>query len=110
MGIEYQQLMRTEVKADVYGGDNCNEISTHFETYCEGDMDSGTHTEDIVLRLSELPAGAKVSVEYPCCPECGMAREDKFEHLPGGRMKVIGHADKCDCDFDWVEWIRNQYS
>lgn len=106
MSIDRQEVMRSEVKVDIYEDDR----PKFFEAYCEGDMDSDTHREDIVINLAELPPGAKVSVEYPCCPDCGQARFDKFEHLPGGRMKVIGHETTCDCGFDWVNWEDEQFS
>lgn len=92
------EVMRTEVIADCYGGDTCDQ------------MDSDTHREDITIRLADLPAGAVVSVSYPCCPECGSPREDEMESLGGGRMKIIGHKVGCHCGFDWNNWIAEQYS
>lgn len=108
--IDLQEIMRAEVKADCYGGEACDKISNHFEVYCEGDMSSDTTTEDIVIKLSTLPAGAVVSVKYPRCPECGMAREDVLDSVGGGVRMVVGHADKCDCGFDWNEWVKNTFS
>jgi len=105
-----RETMRTVVETDIYYGDSCNEHKNHFTTYCDGDMSSDTHTDDIVVKLGDLPAGATISVQYPTCPNCDLAREDTFEHLKGGRMKIIGHAEKCDCGFDWLNWIEEQYS
>lgn len=102
--------MESEVVADVYGGENCDEVTTYFKTYCDGDKESDTHNDDIILELRTLPPGAKIKVEYPCCPSCGMPRMDKMEMLPGGHMNVIGHEEKCECGFDWENWVLEQYS
>ena len=104
------QVMRSEVKADVYGGEQCDQVTKHFETYCDGDMGSDTHTEDIVIKLSDLPPGAKISVEYPCCPKCSLPRSDEFERLDGGSLRIIGHKSTCDCGFDWDEWVQSEFS
>ena len=110
--MEYteHEMMRAEVKADCYGGDTCDQVTKQFEIYCEGDMDSETTDEDIVISLSDLPPGARVLVAYPCCPECGVPREDDFETMEGGAMKIVGHKSKCECGFDWDEWVLHQYS
>jgi hypothetical protein len=57
MNYDTDVIMRSEVVADCYGGDSCEQVTKTFETYCEGDMDSDTHTEDIVIKLSDLPPG-----------------------------------------------------
>jgi len=103
-------MMRAEVKADVYGGPKCDEVSTYFSAWAFGDMEDDDFTEDITIQLSSLPAGAVVTVTYPCCPNCQLPREDKFENIGRGRMKIVGHADNCECGFDWNNWIQEQYS
>jgi hypothetical protein len=108
--IDYTQtIMQSEVKANVYAGENLDEIENYFQTFCEGDKESEDHTEDLIIKCDELPPGALITVKYPCCPECGIPREDEFE-MSNGRMKIIGHSDKCDCGFDWVEWVIHKYS
>lgn len=108
--LNTHQVMRAEVKADVYGGDECDQVTKQFEIYCDGDMDSDTNTEDIVIKLADLPPGTKISVEYPCCPECSLPREDIFKQIGGGALKIVGHKSKCQCGFDWDEWVQNEYS
>lgn len=103
--LSYYDIMNTEVVADCYSGENCDEVKKQFKTYCDGDMESDIHLDDIVIRLSELPVGARIKVEYPGCPECDMPRFDIFKN-----NKIVGHADKCDCGFDWNQWILNNYS
>jgi len=110
MNFDEQEIMRAEVKPDVYGGNSCDQVIKQFEIYSEGDMDSETTDEDIVISLSALPPGARVSVTYPCCPECGEVREDDFETVEGGAMKIVGHKSKCQCGFDWDNWVLEQYS
>jgi len=106
----HHQVMRAEVKADCYSGKNLNQVKKQFEIYCDGDMDSDTTTEDIVIKLSDLPPGAKISVEYPCCPNCSLPREDKFKQLAGGSLKIVGHKAKCQCGFNWNEWVLGKYT
>lgn len=109
-GIDKQEIMRAEVKADCYAGKNHDQVKNLFEIFCDGDMSSDTSTDDIVIKLAELPAGATVSVTYPCCPDCGTAREDKVVLENGGVRKIVGHDELCGCGFDWNEWVLNTYS
>lgn len=104
------EIMRSEVVADCYCGETCDQVITMFRSYCDGDKDSDEHKDDIVLKLSELPAGAVISVSYPCCPECGTPREEDYERITGGRLKIIGHKPQCHCGFDWNNWILGRYS
>lgn len=103
-------IMRAEVVADCYSGDTCDQVVNKFKVYCDGDRDSDTITEDLVIALASLPAGAFVTVTYPVCPECGTPREDEYEHTDGG-LRQTGHKAKCGCcGFDWQEWVLGQYS
>lgn len=107
---DYHTIMQTEVKADVYGGPNCDEVSTYFNTYCDGDMQDDDHTDDIIIQVKDLPPGAKITVEYPCCPSCGIPRGDVLELKPGGVREIVGHENMCECGFDWKIWVEEQYS
>lgn len=107
--MQRHTIMRAEVKVDCYGGDSCDQLTPYFDMYCEGDMDSDNVTDDIVIKLSELPPGATVEVKYPCCPECGLPREEKFEFLDG-RYTIAGFKEACSCGFDWLEWTLDRYS
>jgi len=104
-------VMETEVIADCYAGPNCDEVKPLFRTYCRGDRESDTHTDDIVIPLKDLPPGARITVEYPACPVCGAARDDEFEFGEGGILNITGHAKECDvCGFDWEKWVLENYS
>ena len=108
--MERTAIMRAEVKADCYTGENHDQISNYFNVYCEGDKQDSNDTDDIIIKCAELPPGATIEVQYPCCPDCGIPREDKFEFLEGGRAKIIGHAEHCECGFDWQNWVAEQYA
>jgi len=87
--------MWVEMKPDVYAGDKCDEIAPRFECFCDGDM--GSDYIDVVnFKPSELPPGARILVEVPCCPKCYQDVE-------------MCKADD-GCDFDWDEWCYNEYS
>lgn len=104
--MDHQTMLRAEVIADVYGGENHDQVSNHFQVYAEGDMDEDTNNLDIILKCAELPPGTIIEVRYPACPECGLARFDKLDT----QNRIIGHADKCPCGHDWNEWVLDQYS
>ena len=100
-------IMRAEVKVDCYSGETCDKHRKYFNIFCDGDMqDDDSSEKKLIIKLAELPPGAVVTVSYPCCPECGIPREDKFS----SSMKIIGHKDKCDCGFDWVNWTEAEYA
>lgn len=107
MRDEYlQEVMQSRVKVDIYA----KARRKTFESYYEGDMGSDTHSEDIVIKLAELPPSAKVSVKYPCCPDCGEVRADTFEIPSDGFMRVVGHENVCSCGFNWLDWEDEQFS
>lgn len=108
--MKYQTVMAAEVKVDCYSGDNFDQQHKYFDMYCDGDMEGGPAISDqIIIDLASLPAGARLSVEYPCCPECGEARGDSMQ-FKDGVWEIIGHHDKCGCGFDWVKWAQDEYS
>lgn len=109
--MKYNAIMTAEVKVDCYAGDTCDQQRKYFNIYCAGDMqDDDSSEKKLTIKLSELPPGARVLVQYPVCPECGTTREDKFRHSGGGSMKIIGHSEKCHCGFDWHQWVENEYA
>ena len=104
-------IMRAEVRADCYTGETCDQVRNYFNLYGDGDKESDDSREDLHIRLADLPAGAVVLVQYPCCPKCGIPREDKFERVGNGPQHIVGHAAKCGfCGFDWDGWVLDEYS
>ena len=96
--MNYQEVEWVEMKPDIYGGDPCgSEHTPRFEACADGDM--GSETSDRVEYFANLlPAGAKITVSVPCCPNnCGLSAQHAIN-------------DICPCDFDWKKWAEEQYS
>lgn len=93
---EYQEIMWAEMKPDVYSGEHCDEIAPQWETYIDGDMESNTMSDPIILDCKGFPPGAKIVISLPCCPECG--------------YQVELCQQNQDCNFDWENWAKTQYS
>jgi hypothetical protein len=110
VSVEYQPIMTAEVKVDCYSGETCDKQRKYFDMYCDGDMEGGeSDQKQIIIDLGQLPPGALVVVNYPRCPSCGQPREDSMEFVDGV-YKIIGHHDKCDCGFNWIEWAESKYA
>lgn len=93
--VSYKATMWAEMKPDLYAGKNCDEVRPTFECNTDGDM--GSESIDILtLDATTFPPGTKITVQVPCCPDCGqeveMCKEDE------------------GCNFDWDEWRDNEYS
>lgn len=86
------EIMWAEMKPDCYGGETCDQIVPMWECFALGDVDSDHSSDDIVLDPKLFPAGTKISVTVPLCPECSE------------------QPDICDCGFDWESWTVEQYS
>ncbi|MBW5800081.1 hypothetical protein [Halomonas elongata] len=96
--IEYQNVMWAEMKPDVYAGENLDEHRPGWECYTDGDMGEETGLDTIELPAMRFPPGTKITVEVPCCPECGLSADYDRE------------GDCCECGFDWKAWAEEQYS
>lgn len=92
MEIRYHEIMRAEIKVDIYDGPKCDQHRKYWNAYADGDKQDDSFSEDIKLSLDMFPPGTKVSIEVPCCPECGVP------------------IDLCDCGFDWKIWVEERYS
>ncbi len=91
----YKTTMWAEMSPDLYFGDKCSGVKPRFEISCEGDMGS-KYSDTITFNASDLPPGATILIQLPCCPICGQDT---------GTCK----ADE-DCDFDWIVWRDGKYS
>jgi hypothetical protein len=108
MNIERQTIFWAEVEADIYQPEG--KLPTkHFHAHAEGDKDSDRNEHDIIFKVSNLPPGARITLSYPNCPNCGFFRMDKLE-FKNGMYQVVGHEPKCECGFDWEEWVQDTYS
>ncbi|MBN3004491.1 hypothetical protein JW897_12170 [Chromobacterium alkanivorans] len=104
--MNHRTVLRAEVVADIYAGPNCDQVKNLFRAHADGDMDESIDSADIVLKCKELPPGTIIEVRYPACPACGLARLDTLD----ASKKIIGHASKCECSFDWDKWAQDKYS
>lgn len=94
--IKYRETMWAEMKPDIYGGDSCDQHIPAWECHAEGDMDAERGLSDIEFSAKHFPAGTKVVVTFPCCPDCG---------LDAG----FAQDGTCECGFDWKAWTEERY-
>ena len=90
--MESSEIMRAELKVDVYAGEKCDEHRKYWNAYATGDMQDEDFSEPIELALEQFPPGTKITITVPCCPDCEEIQET------------------CDCGFDWKKWAEEQYS
>jgi len=92
---EYSEVMWATQEPDFYAGDDCDEIEPRWHCHCEGDMDS-EYIDTIEISAKHFPAGTRVLVLQPCCPECGQIAE-------------LCSTDEY-CEFDWESWAAGRWS
>lgn len=85
------QIMRAERKVDCYGGESCEEHIPLWWMFAEGDKDSDQSGEPLTLKPEHFPAGTRITVEVPACPDCEC------------------HPEHCQCGFDWKQWAEDRY-
>jgi len=93
--MKYVEIMHAEMKPNIYGGENADEVEAQFECYAEGDKESETE-DTITFDAKAFPPGTKIVVTVPECPKCELSVE---------LCTQMG-----DCDFDWVEWRDGEFS
>lgn len=95
MTLQYKNIIWAEMFPDLYDGEYCDQIKPRWKVRSDGDMGS-EFMNKLTLTALQFPAGAKVTISLPCCPKCGQDVE----------------CCKTDdsCDFDWEEWVSNEYS
>lgn len=104
--IRLRETMRAEMKPDVYAGPTCDQVEPRWWTYADGDKEGGYEHEPLALDAKLFPPGTVITVEEPVCPKCEEPREPNYKdgkYLPG-------FAAKCDCGFDWDNWVGEEYS
>lgn len=96
--LKYIEVMRAEQAPDVYAGPNCDGMRADWRTNELGSKEPDTGGMDtLTLAAEHFPAGTKISISVPVCPNCG----DDAQSADG---------TKCQCGFDWEEWARDKYS
>ena len=97
--LEYKAIAWIEMKPDVYSGDNLDEVKAQWSSYFDGDKDGESGMETFDLVASRYPAGTKITIEVPMCPE-----EDCELDAEWAKNGI------CPCGFDWNEWVEGEYS
>ncbi len=90
--MKYHPIMWAERTTDCYAGDGCNEKRPLWKFTAEGDRGPTEDARPLILDCSKFPAGTKVHISVPVCPECEM------------------DCEICECGFDWDAWVDDQYS
>lgn len=96
--VSYELTMWAAMEPNVYAGESCDEHAPRWHAHAEGNRES-EHLSIITLDSKTFPAGTKVSIEVPCCPECGISAD--FAHAQNTQL--------CECGFDWKAWAEDQY-
>lgn len=94
MTLEKQMkpIMWAELKVDCYSGPCCNQHRRFWDGFGDGDKEGGEIGEVLTLAATGFPAGTKIVISIPVCPEC---HED---------------AEMCRCGFDWHKWAEERYA
>lgn len=92
----YKTSAWAEVKVDIYAGECCQDHKPYIEAFVDGDRESDSLPQ-LLIDAKRWPPGTKIKIEVPCCPECGLDAEFKNE------------SGNCECGFNWVEWVEEQY-
>lgn len=102
--LKMHETMWAEMHPDVYDGPNCDQVRPDWEVGAEGDKCSpSSHGDQLELSAKTFPPGTTVVVSVPMCPNCSEPADYYFNHLDGT-------MDKCQCGFDWNDWVQNEYS
>lgn len=96
--------MWATLKADCYGGDDCDIIVHTWNVYGEGDKEDADLSGEIVLNPRHFPPGTRVTIEQPVCPECG---DPRFIDTTDPENPCF--PSNCDCGFDWDVWTRSRF-
>jgi hypothetical protein len=105
--MKFHRIMTAELKVDCYDGPNSDRLRPYWQTFAEGNKDADTQEDPLKLDRRHFPPGTIVTVEVPCCPQCGIPNDVEFPITVRKKPKL---REKCECGFDWQAWIVNEYS
>lgn len=60
--------------------------------------------EGSCVHLDSLPIGAKVTIEYPRCPDCKSVRTDTLHTLADGSHLIENDSVCQECGYNWNDW------
>lgn len=99
--LDYLEVMWAEQAPDIYDGPRCDQHRPDWRTSeldCKSMPEGGNDL--LELKADNWPAGTKIVISVPICPDCGESAE----------LGGLAASKKCDCGFDWKEWAENEYS
>ena len=99
--MKYREEMWAKQAPDVYAGSECADIQPRWALdHGKGGVD---HVSEIKLNPSHFPAGTKITISVPECPNCQVPAD--FNHDPNS-----GKTKNCLCGFDWPAWTFDEFS
>ena len=99
--MKYLEVMWAEQAPDVYDGPECDQHKPDWRTNELGSKEPDSSGMDLIeLKADNWPAGTKIVISVPLCPDCGESAE----------LGGLASDKKCDCGFDWKGWANNEYS
>lgn len=92
-----------------YDGKTCDKQRPRWMTSYpkEGDEEDGEVLQ-LEMIARQWPPGTRVTIEVPCCPECGEPA-DMQQPYPDER-KLRRTWPKCRCGFSWSKWVLDNFS
>lgn len=107
MSVNHETIITHKVICDIYADDEPGpQAGKRWERQHYLDQGHDTDTHDTVIKLSDLPVGAIVSIRYPICPKC---EELTPNDLTDENNQVIDHDHVCSCGFSWSDWVENEF-
>lgn len=89
-----------------YDGPGCDKQRPRWMTSYPKE---GKQEEGKVLKLEipaeSLPPGSRVTIEIPCCPECGDPADINTDW-----NETYTVWPSCKCGFSWENWVNENFS
>ena len=57
--MNYCQVLRAELKVNIYNGQNCDKHKKYWNMYAEGDKQDDNYEGDLTITMNELPPGTQ---------------------------------------------------
>lgn len=106
MELKYYESQSFRNEPDCYDGDSCDLLRPRWMTSYpkEGDVEEDSDILKLKLDARRMPPGTRITIEIPCCPECGESA-DSVEP-----KKRVREWPDCRCGFSWSKWATEEYS
>lgn len=103
--LKYHESQSFRNEPDCYDGAKGNLLRPRWMTSYpkEGDEEDGEVLE-LKIDARRVPPGTRVTIEIPCCPECGEVADMRE---PKGRARKWPN---CQCGFSWSKWAQEEYA